>query len=252
MRQLLPEVPEPVDETGAIDGLYVELSLPEPGDELPFTYLGMVTSIDGAATIEGTSGGLGGTADRRAFRALRETCDAILVGAGTARDEGYRPPRTSDETVAARRRRGLEDVPTIVLVTRRVDLDPRLPLFVDNPVRPIVLTSVPAEVPAGLDAVADVVRAGGSDVDLTAGLGVLRARGLRYLLCEGGPSLNRALLAAGLVDELFVTVAPKLVAGGGPRIVHGAAFDAPVGLELRSAFEHDSELVLRYRVRRGT
>lgn len=256
MRQLLPDPDSSTSDERrevepGLDLLYADVAFPEPPDERPYTYLGMITSIDGAATIEGRSGGLGGEGDRAAFRRLRETCDAILVGAGTARDERYRAPRADDDVRERRRERGLEPVPTMVLITRRVDLDPMTDLFTQNEIRPIVLTTQQAEVPSGLEDVTQVVRAGGADVDLRAGLAELRRWGIGYLLCEGGPSLNRSLLAADLVDELFVTVAPKLVAGSGPGITAGDALDPPRRLELISASEHESELLLRYRVQRG-
>lgn len=242
MRRLLPEVRDE-----GLDELYLDLDVPA-GRDRPYVYLGMVASVDGAATLAGRSGGLGGAADRIAFRRLRETCDVILVGAGTVRTEGYGPPRLHDGTAERRLARGLNPRPTLAVVTASADLDPASRLFADADLRPTIVTVDGADATA-LEPVADVVRCGIDQVDLSAALDLLWDRGARRVLCEGGPSLNTGLLQSGLVDELFLTVAPTLVGSAQVRIVADGIGD-PWALELLELRHHDNELLLRYRLDR--
>lgn len=229
---------------GRLEDLYLDLDLPDGTNDRPYTYLDMVASVDGAATIAGRTRLLGGPADRIAFHRLRETCDAILVGAGTVRVERYGPPVRDPEAQQRRVARGLAPRPRLVVVSGSLSLDPSLPLFDDDP-PPLVVTCEQATERADLPAEFLVV--GQERVDLAAALAALSARGVRRLLCEGGPTLNAGLFAAGLVDELFLTVHPVVVAGDAPRIVGPAAL-SPVPLELLGAIEHEGELLLRYRV----
>ena len=213
----------------------------------PWLRMNFVSSIDGAATSDGRSGGLGDEADHRVFDLLRRPADVVLVGAGTARAEGYAAMRLGGEAVAWRTSRGMPPHPVFVLVTRRLDLDPDSPIFTDAPVTPIVYTV--ADAPHGrrtaLSAVADVVDAGESDLDPLRVREDLAARGLGHVQAEGGPSLFGAFLAAGAVDELCLTVAPLVAAGDAGRIAHGT-LPAPTGMSLASVLRADSELLLRY------
>lgn len=238
MHRLLPSS-APVDLEDAYAGL-------EPPDD-SWTVLGMVGAVDGAAAVDGRSEGLGGRGDLAAFRALRTLPDVVLVGAGTVRAEDYGPP--VPRGVAARRARGQADVPRIAVVTRSADLDPAARLFGDPDRRPLVLTTrdAPEDRRAALREVADVVEVGQDDVAPGDALAELHRRGLRRVVCEGGPSLNGQLLAAGVVDELFLTLAPTLVGEVGPRVVAGR-LPAPVDLVLHELRVHGAELVLRYRV----
>jgi riboflavin-specific deaminase-like protein len=242
-----------------LDGVYADLRLavgPADGERAGVS-LGMVASADGAVTVAGRSGGLGGAADRVAFRRLRDACDAVLVGAGTVRAEGYGPPDPGGERSAARVASGLAPAPQLLVVTSRADLDPTARLFTaerDGSVpRPIVIThaSAPEDAVAALREVAEVVALGTREVDLAEVLRWCAARGLRRVLCEGGPALNGSLLAAGLVDEVFLTVAPLLVAGDAGRIVTSRVGIAPVDLDLVELHEHAGELLLRYRIAAG-
>ncbi|HEX7060007.1 MAG TPA: dihydrofolate reductase family protein, partial [Solirubrobacterales bacterium] len=100
---------------------------------------------------------------------------------------------------------------------------------------------------AGLDRRLVVVRSGeGEWADLRDLLGNLRAEGVRAVMCEGGPTLHASLQAEGLVDELFLTIAPKLSGGAGPSILEGA-LPAAVEMELAWLLESDGELFARYR-----
>lgn len=248
MRRLLPDV---ADE--ALDDLYTRLELPDPPSDRPHVYLDMVASADGAATLDGRTGGLGGEADRYAFSRLREWCDAILIGASTVRIEDYGPPRPVEAARARRTARGLAPVPRLVVVTATAQLEPAARLFADPSRRPTVLAPEDADPTrlGSLRLVADVLTVGRGRVELPAALHLLRRSGVRWLLCEGGPTLNAELLSAGLVDELFLTVTPQLVGASRRRIVHGEVRGGPCVLQLVELREHASELLLRYRLLRA-
>lgn len=214
----------------------------------PHLRVNFVASTDGAATLGGFSEGLSGGADKRVFALLRDTCDALLVGAGTMRVEGYREldlgPRRRAKRVAA----GLAEHPTQVVATRRLDLDPRSPAFASAPVRPIVLTcaQAPESRRAALAEVAEVLTCGDDELDLTAALDALSARGLPQVLCEGGPHLLGAMTEANAVDELCLTISPMLAGPGAPRITAGPPVTQPRGLQLAHVLEADGNLILRY------
>ncbi len=239
MRQLHPEV---IDDVDPVD-VY--------GDLPRGVRLNMIASVDGATSVEGLSGALGGAPDRRVFAALRSLADVILVAAGTMRAEGYGPARLPETVQAARRERGQAPVPPIAVVSRACALDWESPFFADAAAaaRPIVVTvaDAPAANRAAAAAVAEVVVAGTGSVDLTAAVGALRERGLRSVLAEGGPSLNGQLAAAGLLDELCLTMSPKMVGGDSRRILTGPYLPQPVPMTLRSVCEDDGFLFLRYR-----
>jgi riboflavin biosynthesis pyrimidine reductase len=241
MRQLLPVPLEPVDLYDAY----------RPDRTAPATLrVNMVSSVDGAVTDEhGSSDGLGDAADHEVFRVLRAHADAILVGAGTARAEGYGPHRLGRDLAARRRSDGWPDPAPIVVASRSLALDPATSLFTAARTPTVVLTcaAAPADRRARLARVARVLVAGDEDVDLPGGLALLQSElGAAHVLSEGGPSLNRELFAAGLVDELCLTVAPVLVNGGGPRLA--TELPGRVSLALGAAYEQGSELLLRYTV----
>lgn len=197
--------------------------------------LNFVSSIDGAATRDGRSGGLGVPADKRYFDLLRRVADVVAVGAGTVRTEGYGP------MIVDRPRRGQ---PVFAIVSRSLDLDPASPIFTKAPVRPLIITTERATGRARFDDVADVVVAGGSRVDAALAVEALRARGLRRILCEGGPTLFGSVLAADVADELCLTVSPTLEAGDAPRIANGDS--VPREMTLASVLRSGSTLLLRY------
>ena len=235
MRQLLPTAADSVD-------LHEAYAYPVDG---PWVRANMVASLDGSAVKDGRSGGLGGPADKQVFGILRALCDAVVVGAGTARAEGYRAPRAKDADAERRRRHGQLPAPVLVLVSRGLDLDPASDLFTGTE-QTVVVTSGSSDTAARdrLSEVADVVVAGDGDVDLAAAVDALAARGLRRVLCEGGPSLLADVAAAGRLDELCVTVSPQLVGGDGPRILHGTELD--VVLQPALLLEQDGMLLARY------
>jgi riboflavin biosynthesis pyrimidine reductase len=211
----------------------------------PVLRVNFVSSVDGAATRDGLSGGLGDAADRRYFELLRRVADVVLVGAGTVRAEGYGPMRVSDASVAWREAHGLTPHPVFAIVSGSLDLDPASRIFTEAPIRPIVVTTPGRDVAAFAE-VADVVETGvGERIDAAAAIEALRARGLTRILCEGGPHLFGSLLAADVVDELCVTLEPSLEAGESRRIAAGI-LPTPRGLELVHVLRSGSTLLLRY------
>jgi riboflavin biosynthesis pyrimidine reductase len=225
----------------ALLGLYA----PPPGSWLRMNF---VSSLDGAATRGGQSAGLGDDADRRVFELARRHADAVLVGAGTARAEGYGAMVLSGEAQAWRAARGMTRHPVVVLVSASLHLDPGSPIFADAPVRPIVYTvaGAPAGPRTALAAVADVVEAGRAELDPLLVRADLADRGLVHIHAEGGPSLFGAFLAAGAVDELLLTLAPTLEGGSAGRIAHGPD-GAPTPMALAGVLRAGDELLLRYR-----
>lgn len=241
MRRLLPEPALDVDPYDAYA-------------DVPARWLrvGMVTSADGSATDEeGWTGRLGGAADFLVFRTLRALCDGILVGAATVRTGRLGPHRLSAEL---RARRGRGPAPMIV-VSRTLRLDWTLPIFTAAQAPTVVVTCAEAMRAAagtgpGTGAAApgvETVVAGDSQVDLVAAIAELRERlGLAHLLCEGGPTLAASLLAAGLVDELCLNVAPTLL-GERAHTPPIGALPARRELGLRAAYAADGVVFLRYR-----
>lgn len=205
----------------------------------PGLRVNFVSSVDGAATHEGRSGGLSGAADKRHFELLRRVCDVVMVGAGTVRDEGYGPMRVSAASERWRVEHGMPPHPVFAIVSARLDLDEGSRIFTEAPVRPVVVSTAGASGDRFLG-VADVIEA-----DLPGALEQLRARGLTRILCEGGPSLFGSLLAADLVDELCITIAPTLEAGDGPRIARGDLPEAR-SLRLGHVLRSGDALLLRY------
>ncbi|MDP9389622.1 MAG: pyrimidine reductase family protein [Actinomycetota bacterium] len=231
-----------------LDGVDVTAAYaPRPsGMSRPFLRINMITSVDGAITVDGRSGGLGGRADRRLFQQLRAEADVVLVGAGTVRSEQYGPAELPPELRSARTDRGQAQTPAIAVVTRSCDLDPSSRLFTQSDQRPIVVTaaSAPRDRLDRLRSAADVIVAGQDRVDLSAALSALARRGARSVIVEGGPRLNADLITSGLADELCLTLAPCLVGGDGPSIA--ALPPSPRRLRLLSTLEAGGYLFLRY------
>jgi riboflavin biosynthesis pyrimidine reductase len=222
--------------------------------ELPVVMLNMVATVDGRATLGGRSGPISDVADRALFHGLRTAADAVLVGAGTVRTERYGRIIASADRRELRRRRGLSAEPLACIVSGRLALDEEIPLLAEPEARVVILTSSAASLPASSAQVDYVRTANDGILDLRAGLIELRERfAVDRVLCEGGPHLCAQLLAVGLVDELFMSVAPKL-AGGEPsggealRIVAGSELDPMVELELLAVLRAGSSLFLRYGV----
>lgn len=245
MRQWYPPAgDEPED--GRPDLVYADLP---PLDTGRWVGLGMVASLDGAVTVDGRSGPLGSEGDQAAFRGLRAAADVVLVGAGTARREGYGPPKVRPDLQARRRERGQAPVPAMAVVSRSLDLSGAEGLL-DGDVDLHVLTCA-SSVPARRDELeargASVVVAGEAEVDLDQALAHLAGLGLARVLGEGGPTLNGHLLAAGLVDEILLTVGAQLVGTEGVGIA-GPPLPSPVPVTLLEGRVHGDEVLLRYAV----
>lgn len=250
MRRLLPDPSGHLD----VDALYAGLTLPSAGRKpdgswRPWVAGDMVASADGAAAVDGHTEALGGDADQVAFHRLRDACDAILVGAGTLRIEGYGPATGTATRRREREARGLAPTPRLVVVTNVLGLEPGHRAFSDPDHPPLVVApaAAPDERAERLDGLAEVVRIGHDTVDLHGLLDHLGARGYGRVLCEGGPRLNHALLTEDLLDELFLTLTPMLAGTAAPRIVDGLG-TLQRALQLVELHEHGGELLLRYRV----
>jgi len=217
-----------------------------PADR-PWVRANMVSSLDGAVTgPDARSGSLATAADRRVFSVLRALCDVVLVGAGTARAEGYGPARVTPDRAALRARLGLREAPTIAVVSGSLDLDPSAPLFTEAHEPTLVLTHAgsPTDRQDALTLVADVGVVGENHVDVRAALSALHGRGLTRVLCEGGPHLLADVAAAGALDELCLTVAPVLEGGTAPRILTGPPLDLP--MQLGHVLEEEGTLLTRW------
>jgi riboflavin biosynthesis pyrimidine reductase len=217
--------------------------LADPPHQRPRVTVAMVASLDGHVTLGERSVGLGNPADRALLRELRCTADALLVGTGTLRAERY-ADLLDDECRAERVRDGRAEQPLVATVTRRLDVPTEIGLFAEPTARVLVFTESEGTV-AGRGAFVAVHRFAPGELTLAAALQRLHAEhGVRTVLCEGGPTLLRLLVAEGLVDDLLLTVAPLLVAGHGLGVLAGAALDPPAGLRLREVLRAGDHLVL--------
>lgn len=228
--------------TGAVDGGRLQAN--------------MVASADGAVSLDGRSGGLSGPADRMVFTVLRSLADLILVGAGTARTEHYRPAQVAD--LWQQLRPAGAPQPAIAVVTARLNVDPDGQLITGaaTGARTIVVTTAdaPRDRKAAIARHARVVEAGHRQVDMTAAIAALRSLGYARILCEGGPTLLGQLAAEGLIDELCLTTSPLLANGRAGRIVSpmstgtqaGAAADLTTRLSLAHLLADENFLFSRY------
>jgi riboflavin-specific deaminase-like protein len=214
--------------------------------ERPYLALNMVSTVDGKATIEWRTKGLSSELDRRLFHQLRTQVDAVMVGAGTLRAERYGRIAKSEELRERRVTEGLAPEPLAVIVSGRLNLPADLPLLQEPEQEVVIVTGSDAEL-RGTAARIEYVRTGD---DLPLLMGKLREeRGVRSILCEGGPTLNFHLLAAGLVDELFLTLGAKLSGGAAAlTIVAGRDLVEPVELGLVWVAEGGGDLFTRWRV----
>jgi riboflavin-specific deaminase-like protein len=226
----------------------------QPPPERPYLAINMVATADGRITIGGRSGPIGNQHDRRLFHELRGQADAVLVGAGTARNEHYGRMIRDPERREGRAAAGLDPEPLAIITSARLALDPdEVPLLAEPESRVIVITGADGEIEnarASIEYVRTQKDEDAGVVPLTAALRDLRKRGIETVLCEGGPILNATLFQEDLVDELWLVVASKLGGGTGPTSVSGPELDPPRQLELISALEGGGDLFLRYRVTR--
>jgi riboflavin-specific deaminase-like protein len=243
LRRLLPDRAEtsPADQVRSLDLVAAAHS------ERPYAVTNFAVTVDGQATIAGRSGPIGSDADTAMLAGLRTRVDAVMIGAGTMRAERYGRMVGDPEKRSRREREGLAHDPLAVIVSDSLELPWDAELFACGQGRVVIFTSSDQEPPPTATSLR-VVRHQGR-VDLVAAMRHLRTeRGVRALLCEGGPHLHAELLAAGLVDELFVTVAPKLAGDAGPGMIEGLP-ERVRELELAWLLEAGGELFARYLVR---
>lgn len=255
LRRLLP-AGEPATAAEIVEqlGLWERSRTPLPR---PRVLLNMVSTVDGRATLGGRSGPISDRADRELFHSLRAAVDAVLVGAGTVRMERYGRIIRDEPVRRLRRERGLAEEPLACIVSGRLALDAEIPLLADPEARVVIVTSSEASVPAAAARIEYVRARKEGRLDLPAALAELRERfGVQTLLCEGGPHLGLELFAAGLVDELFLSVSPRLAGGEAAsgealRILAGPELEPSLELELLGVLECHSHLFLRYGVSAG-
>ncbi|WP_037671774.1 pyrimidine reductase family protein [Streptomyces griseus] len=242
-----------VDREWSLDELAAAYAYPEPGPtgREPWLRANMVSTLDGAAQHDGRSQPISSATDMRVFGTLRGLADVIVVGAETVRHEGYRPARVRAEFAELREAAGQTPAPAIAVVSASLELDFTLPLFT-SPVTPTLVLTGAAAAP---DRIATAEKAGARVVIAGDGVGVDPARAVRALadlghtrlLTEGGPRLLGQLVAAGVLDELCLTVAPLLTAGDAQRIAGGPSVGVPRHFELVSLLEEAGFLFSRYR-----
>ncbi len=206
---------------GALPGLY---GYPEEGGT--WVRANFITSVDGGATTDGTSGAMGGPGDRLIFNLLRELADVIVVGAGTVRIEGYSGAHVGVAQRQGRQARGQSEVPQLAIVTKSGRLDRDMAVFTRTEVAPLVLTCAAAveetrRLLSGLCEVLDCSADDPGQVDEAAILAALAERGMRRILTEGGPTLLGSFVRRDLLDELCLTIAPFVVGGMARRIASG-------------------------------
>jgi riboflavin biosynthesis pyrimidine reductase len=239
MLRMISPTHEPIDD---LVGLYL-------GDERkaegrPWVLLNFVSSIDGGTAIDGRSSRLGDDDDREVFKTLRAVPDIILVGARTVEAEDYGPVTLDEERRERRLAVGLSEVPVLAIVSGRLSFDPEARVFSHYEHRPLVITGPEAD-PAKLAMLGDA-----ADVsileEVTAKTILDRLGAATVILCEGGPSLAGQFVAEGLVDEVNLTVAPKMISGESARISHGPGADPPLDMSLDRTLIGDRSLFLRY------
>jgi riboflavin biosynthesis pyrimidine reductase len=227
----------------------------------PCLALNFASTADGRITIGGRSGPIGNAADRELFHELRGRVDAVMAGAATVTTERYGRLVRDEGRRERRRERGLDPDPLAVVVSGRLNLTADLPLLQDPDSRVVVVTESDGVI-EGVRARVEYLRPPEAPPpphhppesarwpSLAPALRALRERwGVESVLCEGGSVLAAALLREGLVDELYLSLAPTLAAGTGPTVTTGPGLDVPAAMDLRSVHESEGHLFLRYRIR---
>ncbi|WP_433871444.1 pyrimidine reductase family protein [Saccharopolyspora sp. CA-218241] len=237
----------PPEAAGEVDQHELERLYGYP-DREKWVAVNFVSSADGAVHISGRSRGLSNPVDREVYPLGSNLADVVLVGSSTAITEEFTGVKPSAEVAELRARHGLAPVPPIAIVTSGQSLPPAPPVLTDVLTPTIVLTcsAAPAERRrAWAEAGAEVELLGDGEVDLVGAVDALAARGLGRIHCDGGPELFGAMLRAGVVDELRLTLSPLLVSGTAGRIASGMHLE-PERLHLASVLAEDDTLLLRY------
>ncbi|HEY9854738.1 MAG TPA: dihydrofolate reductase family protein [Stenomitos sp.] len=246
----MPGGPGAVDVHDVLSGL----TFPDGAGDRPYTWVNMIVSVDGKAVFgpPGTTWTVGSEVDHAIFKGLRGSADAVLTGAGVMLADDIPYPRLDLHAQARREARGLRPKPLWIIVSGRAQLPCDLQVFRGGRENVLVVVTerAPAEQCRTLAEKAQILVLGASTIDMGELGRVLRARyGIRRLYSIGGPTLNGAMLAAGTLDELFFTLAPKLHGGHGlPSMVEGPNPDQLSGASLLSVYQANDELFLRYAV----
>jgi 2,5-diamino-6-(ribosylamino)-4(3H)-pyrimidinone 5'-phosphate reductase len=223
-------LPEP---TARLTGekVYSNISFPKR-DKRPYVIMNMVSSLDGKATVRGKASQIGSSTDRTLMRVLRARVDAVMVGAGTLRAEKLRLD-VPEDLARDRESRGLKPQPLAIIATTSGDIPLEENLLGFSPDNLLILSS-----PTVSRSLTDTLE------------NLKGTYAVDSLLIEGGPALNHSLIHSGLVDELFLTLSPKLLGGEGPgtlSVLHGPLLPSwQTELELISVHLSGSELFLRY------
>ena len=213
-----------------------------------------VMSLDGSVQgPDGRSGTLNTASDRHVFALQRALADAVLVGANTVRHEGYRAIDLEPWQLEIRQQEGLAPYPVLVIISASADLDPVIATPAEGTGGSVMIITTSGKPQDDLEplriAGITVQEAEGSALDLASIIDQLAGTGLPRLFCEGGPKLHNDLLAAGVVDEVALTLAPVVVGGQGLRSTSGAALLAPSGFRLHHAlYADDGGLFTSYRL----
>lgn len=227
-----------------IDPLDLVLSDERSLPDRPWVMLNMISTLDGATASEGKSTSLGDEDDKAVFYALRAVADVIVVGAATVAAEDYRPVSLDEKRRRIRSEKGKAPAPTLAIVSGRLSIDPEARVFSDPEYKPLIITGTQAN-PSKLLMLGDA-----ADVAILDDLGPksivghLGAAGV--VLLEGGPSLNAQFAAAGLLDEVNLTIAPMILAGESKRITSGTEIEPPLGMRVDRVLQGDRALFVRY------
>lgn len=243
LRPILPSSGPPVED--------LERFLIEERGGAPdrWVMVNMVSSLDGATALQGGATALTDPDDQRLFAALRSISDAIVVGAATVRAEDYGPVKIDPEVVRWRNESRRPERPRLAVLTRNLDLDPESRLFSDPANPPLIYTgsTAPSDRRRVLEGKAEIVVGPGPLVDPSFVMEDLVGRGSRYLLCEGGPTINGQLLEADVVDELNIAMAPVAVGGNAARLAHSVSeIYPPLEFGLDRVLAGDRMLFFRY------
>ena len=241
VRRLLPDEAETTvaEQLAGLD--LQELAHPDR----PYLILNFATTLDGRAAISGRSGAIGSDTDTEMLQRLRTRVDAVMIGAGTMRAERYGRIVSDPDFRAYRESTGLSHDPLGVIVSNRLELPWDAGLFTDGGGDVVIFTASDQEPPETATPVTIVRHTEGVELDQALEW-LLAERGVNSVLCEGGPTLHGRLREGGLADELFLTTAPKIAGGEGPRILEGALPDIDQ-VELAWLLESNGELFARYR-----
>jgi riboflavin-specific deaminase-like protein len=241
LRRLLPDEADTTvaEQLAGLD--LTELAHPDR----PYLILNFATTLDGRAAIDGRSGKIGSETDTEMLQRLRTRVDAVMIGAGTMRAERYGRIVSDPGLRSYRDSTGLAEDPLAVIISNRLELPWDAALFTDGGGNVVIFTASEEEPPETATPVTVVRHSEGVELDIVLSW-LATEQGIRSVLCEGGPTLHGRLREGGLADELFLTIAPKIAGGEGPRILEGALADVDQ-VELAWLLESESELFARYR-----